>query len=342
MQHADFAHLPFREAFPLWLESRSRIKPSTRSDYEKNFQRLVEFFGEVPLVEIHVGHLSEYRRQRLAGEIGRGAKASRINHEINMLQQMLQRAGLWAKLADWYEPLPQPKSPGIALSREEEQHLFRVAAGNPRWLVAYCCALISRNTCAGPGEIQHLRLANVDLENCSWIRIEECVKNKFRIRTLECNDDAQWALAQLVKRAKERGSCSPEDYLLPHRSAADRPMHSWKRAWYSLRAKAGEKYPRLARARFYDLRHTAGTTMLQDASVSYNVIEHYMGHRVGSEVKRRYDHIRDEALKAGARALASGHVERRKAEEILEPVLPKPPGAIHTPLGLIVQKTVKK
>src|SRR5579884_3493322 len=102
MQIEDFAELHFRAAFPIWLETRTRLKDATRIDYEKNFKRLVEFFGELKLSEIHIGHLTEYRRQRQAGKIGRTAGASRINHEINTVQQILARAGLWQKIADWY------------------------------------------------------------------------------------------------------------------------------------------------------------------------------------------------------------------------------------------------
>src|SRR5205823_200753 len=125
----DFAELTFREAAPVWLASRKRIADNTRLDYEKHISRLLPFFGELPLTEIRFSHITEYRKERL-----KRAGASRINHEVNTVQQMLARAGLWAKIAPWYEPLPLPKKgPGIALEPEEQDYLFRVAARKPRW-----------------------------------------------------------------------------------------------------------------------------------------------------------------------------------------------------------------
>jgi hypothetical protein len=70
-----------------------------------------------------------------------------------------QAAALWPEIAGDYEPLPLPKDlPGRALTEEEEDSLFRAAAANPNWRVAYLCMTISVNTTAGPGELRMLQL----------------------------------------------------------------------------------------------------------------------------------------------------------------------------------------
>jgi hypothetical protein len=84
-------------------------------------------------------------------------------------------------------------------------------------------------------------------------------------------------------------------------------MGSWKRAHYAMCAAAARKFPRLAHFRPYDYRHTAATDMLENPGVSFTTIEHMMGHRLTSEVKRKYDHLRNTALRSAAEALDRGH-----------------------------------
>ncbi len=71
------ATLPFSTAAALWLDSRALnstsghagrfIRPTTAATYRQYVSALALFFGEIPLNRIHVGHLREYQRLRLAG-----------------------------------------------------------------------------------------------------------------------------------------------------------------------------------------------------------------------------------------------------------------------------------
>lgn len=313
MHGTGFRALKIEVAGKLWLESRARLSPASILDYAKCLKPLGRFFGMLTLEEIHIGHVHEYQKER-----ARTVGPVRINRECIVLGQIMKRAGLWDEIVKFYEPMALPKrSRGIALEPEEEEHLFMVAARHAKWFVAYCAGVLARNTCMGTGEVKNLQLANLDTNECLWVRVEVRVKNDFRIRTLRCNPDASWALLQLLARARKNGACLPEHYLIPHRAdkgnaGADptRPCYSWYKAWHSLCEEAGKKYPRLSKLRFYDMRHTANTRMLENPAVPYNVIEHYMGHQVNSQTKRLYDHLRDQAIQHGADALSSGHVER--------------------------------
>ncbi len=306
MDATAFAQLPFSDAFNLWLSSRVRIAPGTRRDYQNDFHRLSPFLGHVRLREITIDHINRYRADR-----AQKAGPNRINKELNLLSQIMRRAGVWAPIADWYEPLPLPRSRGIALEPKEEAHLFRLAASRSRWIVAYCCSLIARNTCACPGELRALTLADFDTKNCTWIRITKGTKNNFRVRSLFCNQDAQWALRTLYVRALKKGAHLPQHYLLPHRGPdVHRPMYGWHKAWSALRAEAANKFPRLARLRFYDCRHTACTRMLENPEIPYGAIEAMMGHAINSQTKQLYFHIRNETLEKAARALSSGHYQK--------------------------------
>ena len=306
MDATAFAQLPFSDAFNLWLSSRVRIAPGTRRDYLNDFHRMAPYFGPLPLSQITIEHVNNYRADR-AERAGPG----RINKELNCLQQIMTRAGVWAPIGLWYERLPQPPSSiGIALQPDEEAHLFRVASSRPRWIVAYCASLIARNTSACPGELRALTLENVDREKCTWIKVARGCKNAYRVRSLPCNPHAQWALRHLYARAQRQGAYLGTHYLLPGRGPdPSRPMIGWYKAWRSLRNEVAKKYPRLSRLRFYDCRHSAATGLLEDPSVSYPTIERILGHRLSSYTKELYSHVRDEAIRKAVNAIASGHHE---------------------------------
>lgn len=299
--------LKFRDAAPLWLEGhRAHIAAGTIRDYEQCIRSLVFFFADLLLDAVHIGHFEQYQKMRALGDgWPRPAGPSRINHELNTLSQILNRAGLWAPLAPHYKPLPLPRSKvGCALAAEDESRLFRVAASNSRWSVAYWCSLLTANTTAGPAEIRHLRLRDVQLDP-ACINIQEGVKNEYRQRMLPLNEPAAWALRQLLKRAKEIGSTEPEHYLIPHRAHNGgrgfdplRPISSWRGSWDRLRTEAN-----LPHLRMYDLRHHAITRLLEDEDVSERTVIELAGH-VSRAMLERYSHIRMRTKREAVDALA--------------------------------------
>lgn len=318
MRASSFGLLEFAEAVEYWLNGRRSIGAETRRDYENCIKPLVVFFGKLKLVDIHIGHIQSYQeeRKKKVGPI-------RVNRELGcVLAGVLDRAGLWDGIKRFYEPYPLPKKKrGIALEPEEERYLWRIAAANSRWAVAYYCSILARNCCLGTKEVRMLRLRCIDQKEYSWLRVEEFVKNEFRERTLRCNADAAWALRQLAERAASMGAYLPDHYLLPHRAdkgkrRADptRAQSTFQWAWRQLRAEVAKKYPHLARLRFYDNRHTACTRLLENPDIPYNAIEHYMGHEINSRTKRIYDHIRDVTLQSAAVALGSGHFEKPETD----------------------------
>jgi integrase len=182
-----------------------------------------------------------------------------------------------------------------------------VAATRPRWRVAFYCSLVTNNTTAGPEEIRMLQLRDVDLIG-RVLNIRDGVKNKYRMRAIPLNDEAHWALQQLVRRAESKGCIMPDHCLLPARlNPIDphRPMESWKKAWYALRAEAGKKFPRLAHLRRYDLRHHSLTRLMEDPDSSEATIEDIAGHHFSSKMKRRYSHIRMDAKRAALSKLGA-------------------------------------
>lgn len=309
--------LTFVEVWPIFLEEKSQeVGPKTIKSYREYYRALSLFFGSMRLNDIHIGHIVAYRSSRVT------AGPSLINHEVNALSQMLNKAGLWAQIAKFYKPLRIPKTgPGQALLEEEALWLLEVASRKKRWAVAYLGSMVSANTACGPGEIRKLRLRDIDLQD-GILSVVEGAKNDYRIRTIPLNADALWAIAKLMEMGLEKGSHKPEHYLIPARPArlvrdpkekdssnkshADptRPLGSWKTAWYSLREEAGKRYPKLANLRMYDLRHHALTTLLENPNVSEQTIKDIAGH-VSKKILERYSHIRIHRKRAALDALDS-------------------------------------
>jgi integrase len=297
---AEFGALRFCDAGPIWLkEHRLSIGEKSYHNYLDHLKPLYRFFGEMTLRVIHIGNVEQYQKWRERPRIDpdgrtRRAGAQSINHEVNTLAQILDRAGLWTEIEKFYKPKKVPKSRvGRALDEEEAHRLLLVAGTNPRWRVAFWASLITANTTAGPGEILGIRLCDIELHTKPpTITIRERLKNPHRERTIPLNKPALQAVEALLKRANRKGSVDPEHYLLPHRAhrrgeAADpnRSMGSWKKAWESLREKAG-----LPHLRMYDLRHHAITRLLEDPQVSLQEVKDIAG-QVSQKMVEHYSHI---------------------------------------------------
>jgi integrase len=319
IQPEAFGLLRFSIAAPYWLrEHQLEIAEKTHFDYKYYLRSLTSFFGELPLKEIHVGHVRQYQTWRQqpykdANNRTRSAGPSAINHEINTLAQILDRAGLWTEIDRWYRPLHLPESRvGKALTQEEEERLFYVASAGGRWEVANLAGLLSVNTTTGPGEIRHLRIRDIDLTRkkpdgtpMPSLSVVEGLKNEFRERTIPLNATAEEAVRLLLKRyqrlLKKQGvEPDREHYLLPGRARRGRnqvdffkPQGSWNKAWTAIRERAGLKH-----VRRYDMRGHAITKMLENPANSEQVVQEVAGH-VSKRMMDHYSHIRD-ARKRGA------------------------------------------
>lgn len=287
-----FCEQPFFIAAQTWLEGRRlHIGPRTWRDYAQYIKALETFFGLLSLNEIarRPELLNAYQRSRhvRVGNV-------KVNHEMALLQRVMKRAKLWKMLADDYQALPVPVCVrGRALTVVEELTLRAAGLSRKRWRTVYYAYIISRNTTAGPGELQHVRLKDVDLVNRS-LYIVKLVKNRFRPRRVTLNDEALPAIEWLLERAKSKGSVEGEHYLFPLRRREGgydptMPMTTFRRAWEQMTRKAG-----LKGLRFYDAgRHTAITDLLEIGTPEQIVCE-TAGWKDGQCIKL-YSHQRLEA-----------------------------------------------
>ena len=221
----------------------------------------------------------------------------------SVLRALLMRARLWSRLADD----PQVKAlrisadgPGRALSPEEKDRLFTIAASRPSWHVAYCAALTAVHTTMRGCELKALRWEDLDLFDRTVTIRRVGTKTDAGARIIPLNRDALGALATLRKRAEMEGAVDPTHYVFPacENGHIDltRPQKTWRTAWRNLTKAAG-----LSGFRFHDLRHHA-ITELAESDASDQTIMGIAGH-VSLKMIAHYSHVRLEAKRRAVEAL---------------------------------------
>lgn len=241
------ASMGFLEASTLYLEMRTLppvcgsarfVAPRTLRDDRQYVDRLHLFLGDVPLEGIGVGTLAAYQRARLAGEwfvdgerrvferkwgrevVQTSCGASRINQELGLLQRILRMARAWdADLELYYRKLDRQDSEvERALTLEEQERFFEVAASHPAWETIYCYSLVALHTCFSSDEMRTIRQGDINLHFGILAVNRRHGKNSYRRRQVSLTDGAcLWALERLLERAQELGSKGPQMYLFPAR-----------------------------------------------------------------------------------------------------------------------------
>jgi integrase len=319
-----------QEAGSVWtgLRAGRNLKPRTHEFTQFALNSLSRFFGDLPLGAVTAGHLREYQLARAVNEVQfedglqrpwkRKAGNTCINHELNVLQQILVVGGLWPRIGPWYAPLKVPGwSPRVLIDLDQERHLFAAAAADPRAELALWVATITANTSASGSELRYIQLRHLFLRSPAdglrsevYIPEEGC-KNNARPRKLPLNNLARWAFEQCYLRALRLGSTRDEHYLFPFRVKRNefdpaRPAsRSWiRKDWDRLRAVTG-----LPQLRPHDLRHLFATRLLE-ASVSPEIVQQLMGHK-SPRMMDYYSHLRMEPKFAAVDAIEEAAIPRK-------------------------------
>ncbi len=319
----EFSRLLFCAALDRYLAQRairSQASPSNGkpANPRKSWdgwvtEPLQYFFAAKRLNQITSDDVRLFQAHRL----GLGKHPNAVNHETKALLRLLKRAKLASRLRDDIQLLPVKKEPKSVLSEAEKQRLFDVASTKSEWMLAYCAALLTANTSMRPVELRRLLWSDLDPFN-RLVTVRRS-KTEAGSRVIPLNDLAWSAFSAMKERADALGTYAPNHYVF-HRewpvTDATRPMSSWRSAWRSLRREAAredkekgrEEMPRLAKLRFYDLRHQAITEMLE-AGVPEGVIREVAGH-VDPAMTRHYSHPRLRARRAAVEVLITAKPAR--------------------------------
>lgn len=317
----------FREAFDTWIDHRilhhqgaftdaRYISPRTERDLRQYARQLELFFREIPLGDIHSGHLREYQRGRAvcdkaAAAWKQPAGANLIRKEVETLIRVMKIAGAWNAELDANFEIVQlvEKDAESALSPDEQHRWLHTAAQHTKWRVVYWYSVVAFQTTAATNEMRALRIGDVDLYQGTIQIRSEGAKNKFRIRTIPLmTPQLVNALDELVKRAQRLGADGPHCYLFPRHRVRDlydatRPMSVWglRKMWDEVRSAA-----QLPDFTPYHTRHTAITRMAE-AGIAIQVAMSFAGH-MSAGMQQRYIAI-GMAAKRSAAALAFAGVQ---------------------------------
>ena len=307
---AEFSRLAFSQAVNRFMKERSiTMLKATVGQETSHFKPMKEFFGAKRLNQVTADDIRLYQAERLS----QGKHPNTVNHEVKALLRLLKRAKLSSRLRDDVKLLTVRREQRKMLSHAEKRRLFETAASNPEWRIAYCAALLTVNSSMCPVEIKRLKWE--DLDPTTRLVTVKRSKTDAGTRLIPLNDEAWSAVCALKQRSDDLCTNQPAHYILPRivpTIDGTRPMGSggWRTAWRSLRKVAGkedrakgwEEMPRLAKLRFYDLRHQF-VTELCEAGIPESVIRELAGH-VDSEMTRHYSHPRLAARRAAVETLA--------------------------------------
>jgi integrase len=225
---------------------------------------------------------------------------------------------LWDPIRKHYRQLRVPKGSrvGMRLTDEEMVHLAEVAERSPYWRVAYLALMIQSQTAAGPTEVLSIRLRDIAWDqNLLFI---QGTKTDCRPRQLPMTEDCALSLKQAQLLALDKGASRPEHFLFPHRDGPHRHARHYHGAWHALRREASVRYPRLAKVRAYDIRHTAISRMCENPNIDESTLKKVVGHGPGSRIMFDvYFHERSKRKQEAVSVLDG--ITRPKHQALFEP-----------------------
>ena len=116
-------------AVSVYLDAkRMRCSPRTIELEEERLVLVQRHFGDAPLSALTAKAIADFQRSRHEAGIANRT----INMDVGVLSRVLKSCGRWRPLADHVRNLPERQHPvGRALTGEERQRLFDVAASSP-------------------------------------------------------------------------------------------------------------------------------------------------------------------------------------------------------------------
>jgi len=288
-----FNHVPKRKAPMLFSAAAEEFveqkgvklkTQSIRSMHTSLTHLLPAFKGFV--TDIDADQINRYIRDRKA----EGASNQTVRIEMQLLRSVLIKHRVWSDLRPDVDIPPPTKSPGRALSWEEQGRLL-AACAKSRCRFLY--TLIALAVCTGLrySELCSLRWAQIDLKK-RILTVGETKTEAGSGREIPLN-----ARAHAVLEHWNPSDRQPQHAVFYFRHDPMRALGTIKNSWKTARQISG------VTCRFHDLRHTACTRMLE-AGVPLSVVGELLGWSAAMTfaMAKRYGHIgqsaRVEAVKA--------------------------------------------
>jgi integrase len=284
----ELARLPFGVVVDRYLEiAATRLRPSSRRKEAFFLVRPTRLFGSLACEKITGLNVQQLQASMKED----GCHNSYINLVVSAAARVLRLAKTWRRIQDdvhrLRERVPPPRR---VLAPEQKVMLFKVAATNPEWTVAYAAGLIAANTTMRGCDLRGLQRSDVDLGE-RIVGIPDS-KTEAGVRRIPLNNDAFLGFLILFDRLEKLGVTDRNSYVFPacEHGHIDptKPQTTWRTAWRSLTKAAG-----LKGVRFHDLRHQCITELAEKGQPEGAILS-IAGH-VSRRMLEHYSHIRLEA-----------------------------------------------
>jgi integrase len=253
-------------------EHGPRVGKMTVVAYKLHFNRLTEFFGDIPISQLTPRLVSEYKQKRL----GMGRRPATVNREMSTLSKALNIAkNEW----EWIRENPLSR---VQKEREDNKRQRWLLEEEEKLLLAVCpdwlrdVVTFAIYTGMRQGEIINLEWKDVDMFRKCVILLK--TKNK-EPRTIPLADTA---LEVIKRRSKFRNLKVRTVFLSVTGGKIEQ-------------AKLGKKFRRaleeagITNFRFHDLRHTFGSRLAQAGADLFHIAR-LMGHKNISTTMRYLHH----------------------------------------------------
>jgi len=239
------------------------------------------YFGNIPLDKIDNLSVEKYKARRLSD----GLQSITINRELTILRFMLKKAQEWGygNTVPIIKNLKVVKKPVKFLSEKEIQRLLDYSSPRLRPMI-----IVLRNTGMRIGELLHLRLHDIDLDNKSLL-VRSTKTNNYRIIPInsELDDVFKWLYLHHVDPWTSKVSLRESkqlDYLFCHNDGSR--VKSIRRGFNNTCKRAGIK------ATLHTLRHTFASHLVMNG-VDLVSIKELLGHS-SINTTMIYSHISSE------------------------------------------------
>ncbi len=265
----QFRPVILKEIVPKYLsEKKERVSERYFKYEESTWKKIImPFFGDDSLIgSISEECIEEYLRTRKE----KGLSASAINHELQWIDLLFKYAIRKKWLPDYLKPtvrkLPLKKTlPNVLKSPKDFITLLEAAKNQSTHM--YYLISFALYTGMRAGEILKLDWEDIDLSNASLIVRDP--KNK--------HDRIVYLTKTLCSILEETTTGKRTGPIIKNPQTGNR-LQEYKKAWKTIREKAGIPTTGSNRIRFHDLRHSFATINHANG-VDIKIIKDLIGHK---------------------------------------------------------------
>lgn len=286
-----------------WLDSKHKLKPSTRARYQVVLDNFIGGHSEVALGDIS----RQLVREWVAG-LSRSHAPASVHKSIGVLRQVLAMAVAENRLV--VNPVDKVELPAVETVEQrfitlEQLHALAEAAGEHRPLVYVL------GTCGLRfGEVAELRWRDLDLEKLQ-IRVTRSVTlvdNKFVVGSPKNGKGRTVSLPVFVADLLVSYDKAPDGLVFPDSQGGHMRGTNVRRRWWSDAVSAAQLFPHTERNaagdeitvyefKLHELRHTAASLAIQ-AGANVKSLQNMLGHASAALTLDRYGHLYESDVEA--------------------------------------------